>query len=234
MNTTEKQLQTKLCFKEVSYYNDKTTLETPLGYQFNSIIKVTNGGYDRTIAVFTVYEPFETVVTNLEEKYRQDVQKNKENYDQHLNNEISKMNLVQELSDLLQKFKMGDVAYYYKENIDGKDDDILEKHIYSFEISSIEYIKDKVVVHVENSDDVYTHRFFLSGSSYINERKKVEELFKTKEEALIGLEEFHEARVARKLEEKKNADAIAAENQRKAELEILRKAEEIKAKSLPI
>src|ERR1017187_5728245 len=131
----------------------------PDGYDFHSVVCETmiyNGGSSVVkYGVFVKNVELSDQIIAINERVateKADYRKSLEgHYSKKLNEKVSSLSLLQELSDWVEKFEIGDKGYYYDNNI-WKEDDITD-HIKEIKIHHISYTKRGIEVYQENTDN---------------------------------------------------------------------------------
>ena len=219
-------IQKEFLFQEVSNSYRDYKMIVPSGYEFFHFLeRETSNGYSTILAVFIAYQPLKDKVKEMEKENSERLEKFKKELENNFTKRVGTMQLEERFSDVLKKFKIGDTVYYYQDGYGVQEK--IEDHIKSLTLSEVILYREEV--RVNGNKQVYDEQLSLRGW---NENTKTENAFKTRDEAIVGKKEYHENRLREK-KEKDKKDKIAFEEKKKLEeVEILRKAEEIKNKHL--
>ena len=214
-------------------YNGESTIEIPDGFQFDRVITIETISPQYTnsspYAVMLEEATLQELAKKMQKGFDDSLASREKYFAEQYEKKIKSMDLLQAFSDLVSKFRVGDTAYYYSEYTRGfLDGNLIESHIESFTINSIE-LRDNAVRTIEKSKspDDYKQEFYAVN---YNSVQNVTTLYKTKEEAIEGSKEYHEQLQKLKADARLKSDAEAILRKREEEAEILRKAEDIKSK----
>lgn len=217
-------------FQDVNSYNNQT-LQVPEGYEFMQFLSVDGGpnnSYGRIIAVYKKDIPFKEAIEAINKRSNESLETQKKYLEEQFAKRVKNMQIEQAFSEIITKFKLGDSVYYYDEYVSsyGKSE-ICADHIKSFSLDAVVFEKEVVSINGHNDIDGNQQSAWLVLKNW-DKKVHPNKAYKTKEEAIIGSQEYHDAKLKQIEEDKKKAEALAVENKKKRDAEILAEAEKIK------
>lgn len=218
--------QKEFKFEQVSTYGNYT-MNIPEWYDFVEFLPMQDGsGYPKQLAVFVKNVPFSDAIKEIEDRHKENIERYKKDLDEEFAKRVGNMELEKTFNDIITRFRLDDYVYYYTDYVGyNKKDENIEDHLETMKLNSVMLTKTQVAIKWDVAGNEYEQSIVLCE---YGKTLRPDRAFKTKEEAIAGSQEYHDARMKKKQEEAYNAAQEEKKRKEKEEADILAKAEEIK------